>query len=32
MLGTMNATLSNPLTFYPDFYAVLQSALKICGS
>ncbi|KAF7339153.1 hypothetical protein MVEN_01992400 [Mycena venus] len=32
MLGTMNATLSNPLTFYPDFYAVLQSALKTCGS
>ncbi|KAJ6579227.1 hypothetical protein DFH09DRAFT_1447572 [Mycena vulgaris] len=32
MLGTMNATPSNPLTFYPDFYAVLQSALKICGS
>ncbi|KAJ6616776.1 hypothetical protein B0H10DRAFT_2035713 [Mycena sp. CBHHK59/15] len=32
MLGTMNATLSNPLTFYPDFYAVLQSALKLCGS
>ncbi|KAJ7668263.1 hypothetical protein B0H17DRAFT_1088052, partial [Mycena rosella] len=32
MLGTMNATLSNPLTFYPDFYAVLQSALTTCGS
>ncbi|KAJ7488143.1 hypothetical protein FB451DRAFT_1226557 [Mycena latifolia] len=32
MLGTMNATLSNPLTFYPDFYATLQSALKTCGS
>ncbi|KAJ7864455.1 hypothetical protein B0H14DRAFT_3443508 [Mycena olivaceomarginata] len=32
MLGTINATLSNPLTFYPDFYAVLQSALKVCGS
>ncbi|KAJ6533673.1 hypothetical protein B0H19DRAFT_1383637 [Mycena capillaripes] len=32
MLGTMNSTLSNPLTFYPDFYAVLQSALKTCGS
>ncbi|KAJ7150210.1 hypothetical protein C8R46DRAFT_1229785 [Mycena filopes] len=32
MLGTLNATLSNPLTFYPDFYADLQAALKVCGS
>ncbi|KAF7354410.1 hypothetical protein MVEN_01130000 [Mycena venus] len=32
MLGTLNSTLSNPITFYPDFYATLQSALKICGS
>ncbi|KAF7304030.1 hypothetical protein MIND_00634300 [Mycena indigotica] len=32
MLGTLNSTLSNPITFYPDFYSELQSALKICGS
>ncbi|KAJ7064105.1 hypothetical protein C8F01DRAFT_1275311 [Mycena amicta] len=32
MLGTLNSTLSNPITFYPDFYAELQSALKTCGS
>ncbi|KAJ7155587.1 hypothetical protein C8R46DRAFT_431816 [Mycena filopes] len=32
MLGTLNATLSNPLTFYADFYADLQAALNVCGS
>ncbi|KAJ7112288.1 hypothetical protein C8R44DRAFT_741977 [Mycena epipterygia] len=32
MLGTINATLSNALTFSPPLYQALQAVLAICGS